>query len=299
MEDLVQITNPPNGWMQNCNVSPFAMMTNSPLVPEKYADHPYLYNAGATPAHQRGAMMNELLADATHLTANQAIDIAFSPQVWHAERWQARLREAWFKAPSEMRTSAASRVFNLIDGWNRHSDPDSPGALAYYAFKRSLDSETAMLVEPPESIKNEDIVVALNGAVKWLNTTFEKTRVPFGAYFRVGREGGAETWPVGGGTLRDVGMATPRAISFSSTPDGKQMIGHSGQTSTQVVILSNPPQSYAVIPLGNSDHRESSHWDDQAQKLFSHGAAAPTYFLNRDELMKHVTARKVLNYGSG
>src|SRR5580658_4114573 len=50
---------------------------------------------------------------------------------------------------------------------------------------------------------------------------------------------------------------------FSSSADGKQMIGHTGQSSTQVVILTNPPESYAVIPLGESDHKESPHFDDQ------------------------------------
>jgi len=39
-EDLVQIVNPPQGYMQNCNVSPFAMLKDSPLVPEKWAQHP-------------------------------------------------------------------------------------------------------------------------------------------------------------------------------------------------------------------------------------------------------------------
>ena len=54
-DDLVQITNPPQGYMQNCNVSPFAMMKDSPLVPEKWSAHPYLYNDGrarAAPARR-------------------------------------------------------------------------------------------------------------------------------------------------------------------------------------------------------------------------------------------------------
>ena len=72
----------------------------------------------------------------------------------------------------------------------------------------------------------------------------------YGTYFRVGREGGDKTWPVGGGSLRDVGMATPRAISFGQK--GDIMLGHGGQTSTQIVIMSNPPMSYAIIPLGES-----------------------------------------------
>jgi hypothetical protein len=90
-------------------------------------------------------------------------------------------------------------------------------------------------------------------------------------------------------------MATPRAISFAASPDGKQMIGHTGQSSTQVIILTDPPESYAVIPLGESDHKESGHWDDQAEKLFSRGKVVRTYFMRPGELMKHVTSKKELH----
>jgi hypothetical protein len=45
--------------------------------------------------------------------------------------------------------------------------------------------------------------------------------------------------------------------------------------------------------LGASDHKESGHWDDQAEKLFSKSKAGRTWFMNRDELMKHVTATKI------
>jgi acyl-homoserine lactone acylase PvdQ len=61
------------------------------------------------------------------------------------------------------------------------------------------------------------------------------------------------------------------------------------------VILTKPPQSYMVLPLGESDHPDSPHYDDQAEKLFSKSRAKSTYFLNRKELEKHVTARKSLS----
>src|SRR5262249_7129258 len=128
----------------------------------------------------------------------------------------------------------------------------------------------------------------------WLRSSFGSVEVPYGRYLRVGREGGDRSWPVGGGTLRDQGMATPRAISFRAAPDDKSMIGHGGQTSTQVIIMSDPPRSYAVIPLGESDHKESGHWDDQAEKLFSKAQAAPTYFLDERGLLEHVTSTRVL-----
>ncbi len=144
------------------------------------------------------------------------------------------------------------------------------------------------------------MTTALAKAVEWLKSNFESVRVPYGRYFRVGRDGGAKTWPVGGGSLNGgangVAMATPRAISFSAV--GKEMVGRGGQTMPTIVILSNPPKSYQVIPLGESDHKTSGHWDDQAEKLFSKSKAAPTYFMDRKELMKHVTAKKSLKYAA-
>jgi hypothetical protein len=89
-------------------------------------------------------------------------------------------------------------------------------------------------------------------------------------------------------------MATRRPTRFASSPDGKSMIGHGGQTSTQVIIMTDPPRSYAVIPLGESDHKDSGHWDDQAEKLFSKAQAAPTYFLDERGLLGHVASTKVL-----
>lgn len=290
-KDLVQITNPASGNMHNCNVSPFAMTKDAPkeLLPETYASAPYLYNASRTaPRHQRGEMMTELLDKANKVNLEQAIDIAFAPNVWKAETWQARLKDAVAKAL--MKPGDAFDVYQLIQEWNRRSDADSQGAMAFYAFKKGL-GDLAKEVEPPANIKDEKLFEALGKAAEWLKSTFGSVRVPYGVYFRVGRQGGTKTWPVGGGSLQAVGMATPRAISFGEA--GKEMVGRGGQTSTQIVVMSNPPKSYAIIPLGESDHKESGHWDDQAEKLFSKSKAAPTYFMDRAELLKHVTATKV------
>ena len=118
----------------------------------------------------------------------------------------------------------------------------------------------------------------------------------YGDVFRVARKDGKESWPIGGGSVKEAGMATPRAISFGNV--GDQKIGHGGQTSTQIVVLSKPPRSYMVLPLGESDHPESGHWDDQAAKLFSEGKAKDTFFMDREGLQPHVTSTKKLEYNS-
>jgi acyl-homoserine lactone acylase PvdQ len=296
MSDLVQIENPACGWMQNCNCSPSAMMKQGQPRPEQFAERADLFNAPAARAtHQRAEMVNDLLDATTNVTVEKAVGIAFSTQVWHAELWQARLKEAWHGAPAAARSSDTQRVYELIQEWNARSDPDSQGALAFYAFKKALPGEEARKTEPGSSLTDRDVQDAVRKGAAWLTTNFGAVAIPFGDYFRVGRRGGGRSWPVGGGSLQDVAMATPRAVSFGPSPDGKQMIGHSGQSSTQVVILTDPPESYAVIPLGESDHKESGPWDDQAEKLFSKGKVAQTYFMRPDELMKHVKSKKVLS----
>lgn len=291
MEDLVQIANPPQGYMQNNNISPFAMMKDSPLLPEKYADRPQVYYDEKRPPHQRGAMTLEELHAAKNVTVEGAINLAFSAQVYKADEWQARLKVAKEKAAGL--SADATAVCNQILNWNRRSTPDSAGALAFYAFKMSLETKLEQAaVEVPASMTDEKLIAALDKAAQWLKSKFASLEVPYGRYFRVGRTGG-KTWPVGGGTLRDAGMATPRAISFQAV--GDEMVGVGGQTSTQIVILTKRPQSFTILPLGESDHRESGHWDDQAEKLFSKGHAKSSYFLNKAELLKHVTARKILS----
>lgn len=295
LSELVQITNPASGYMHNCNVSPFGMMKDSPLTPERYGTFPYIYNATRTnPRHQRAEMMTELLDQASKVTVEQMIDIAFSSQVWKAESWQARLKDAWQKLASSARNAELTQVYDAIQSWNRRSDADSMGAMSFYAFKKGLPQNVASKPEPQADLTDEQLIEGLRKGTDWLKTTFGSVGVPYGQYFRVGRETGNRSWPVGGGSLSEVGMATPRAISFR--PAGKEMIGRGGQTSTQIVVLTNPPKSFTVIPLGESDHKESGHWDDQAEKLFSKSKAAPTYFMDRTELVKHLTSTKVLTY---
>jgi hypothetical protein len=137
--------------MQNCNCSPAAMMLDSPMVPEKYRAHPYLFHVGGVVTHQRAQMMNELLAAADKVTVAQAIDLAFNPQVYRAEKWQARVKAAWSNARDAAKTSHAAEVFSQIEARTRRSDPDPPRALAYYAFKRALGKELGSKVEPPPS----------------------------------------------------------------------------------------------------------------------------------------------------
>jgi acyl-homoserine-lactone acylase len=305
--DLVQSHNPWQGYMQNCNVSPEHMMFASPMTPERYQDRPYLYNAD-NPLHQRAAMTRVQLHANTRLTIAEAMEIALSTQVYNAELWQKRLLAAWEKLGSKLpQASPADQMFDLILRWNRRCDAGSVGAIAYRYWFDELDGKVmagdkaklgkAMTaaragLPPPDDITDQTLVDALTKGGTKLLKDWGRLEVKYGEVYRVGRKGGKQTWPVDGGTVP--GMATPRAIGFQLQPDGKTYVGQGGQTSTQLVQLTNPPRSWTFLPLGESDDPASKHFDDQAEKLFGPRKLKPTYFLQREELERVAESRKVL-----
>jgi penicillin amidase len=301
-EDLVQIENPPQGYMQNCNVSPQFMMKNSPLKPSP--ERPYLFNGFVNleqrhdnPLHQRAAMCVELLHNAKNMTVEDAIEIAMSPAVYGADAWQERLRKAWSTASADARTDAElEKLYALIANWSRRCEPDNTGAIAYLYWKQGFGDDVKLAdragMPPPAGVTDEMLIEKLKAAAERLKKDFGRFDVAYGDVYRVGRKGTNETWPVGGGSVPQI--ATPRAISFDPIEGQKQFLGRGGQTSTQVVLLTNPPKSWTVLPLGESDHPDSPHYDDQAHRLFSKATMKPTYFLDKAALVRNSESKTVI-----
>jgi acyl-homoserine lactone acylase PvdQ len=304
LQDLVQLQNPSQGYMQNCNVSPQFMTTNSPLQPERWQERPYLFNGYLgpdkrfdNPLHQRAAMVLQLLDNTEKMTIDNAIAIAMSYGVYGADAWQGLLQTAWSAAPPELKAQPGpARLCELILAWNRQCDPASTGAVAYRYWKDELGEEIQQNdrggFPPPASVTDQLLLDGLVRAAEKIQKDFGRWEVQYGEVYRVGRQGTDRSWPVGGGSV--LSIATPRAISFDRIGETPTFLGRGGQTSTQVVQLTKPPRSWTVLPLGQSDHPDSPHYDDQAEKLFSQGKMKPTYFLNKEELLKNLESQKVL-----
>ncbi len=312
-EDLIQFRNPPTGYMQNCNVSPQFLAKGIPLKLADYKDRPWLFNGYVSlkesdrndnPLHQRAAMCLNLLDAEKDLTVEEAIGIAMNPQVYGADVWQKMLKEAWQSADDDMKKDTDLAKFcEVILQWNGRCEPTTKEAIAYHYWKDQIYAGDDLVklydragFPPPKHVNGKLILAALKPSADKLKSDFGRFDVAYGDVYRVGRKGAKETWPVGGGSVD--GIATPRAVGFDKNGDDKTFIGRGGQTSTQIVLLSNPPKSWTVLPLGNSDDPQSKHFDDQAEKLFSKGQMKPTYFLDKEELMKHVESTKVLTWAA-
>ena len=311
--DLISVENPPQGYMQNCNVPPDVMMVGSPMTPEKSKS--YLFNEASGRIHQRGARAVQLLQENDMVSPDKAIAIALDEFCFQFDRWTGALKkaDAVHGQPHKEEADYQAGLRDIL-AWDGYSHPDSRGALKYYYWRRAVkaalgtsyaglvtnlaDYMAALAKPKPEAADPSDgelkaLAEGLSAAMKTMRANHNSLEASYGDVFRVGR--GDKSWPVGGGSLVEEGMATPRAIGFEAPRADSTRWGISGQTSTQVVVLTKPVESWTQPPIGQSDRPDSPHYRDQAEKLFSQHKMKPTWY-RKEELLKHVSSRTELKF---
>ena len=305
--DHLQALNPSAGFMQNCNIPPDAMMVNSPFQLGDYRDYLFASKAygeqRAGWTNQRGARALELLAADASITIEEALAIAVDVKPFGVDAWVDALADA-VQEPN-------AQVQALLD-WDRQLSRDSSAALKYAYWRFELDGhERAASIrasledhyaqaagrEPAiQALTNADQAVlreTFASAMMRMQSELGSAEAPYGRVFRVGRD--QASWPVGGGGGDQFGLTTLRTMGYGPPNDAHERWGRHGQTSTQLVVLSDPIQSWIYLPVGQSDRPASPHYDDQAEKAFSPRRMKPSWWLPQD-LANHIASRTVLDY---
>lgn len=316
--DHLQVLNPPQGYMQNCNIPPDAMMVDSPFTLASQPD--YLYSGpGYGPSRagwtsQRGARAVELLAGDDSVTVEEAKAYINDLSPYGADRWVEALRRAHQEIGNSLRDHEHySQGIETILAWDGRLNADSVGGLQYAMWRERLaenlgrERENAIAgeidsfysivrgeEEPALEIEAQalaELAQSYANALGDIVDTFGSLEATYGDRYRVGR--GDRSWPVGGGGGRN-GTTTLRNMGYDGERDDGTRWGRSGQTSTQIVVLTDPPQSWIYLPLGQSDRPESPHYADQAEKLFSRAELKPSWW-RPVELAGHIETRTVLD----
>jgi len=306
--DHVQVLNPSQGYMQNCNIPPDVMMKDSPFSPDKTLA--YLYGSSGGYTNQRGARAVQLLQADASVTAPEARRYALDVHPYGVERWLEVLKQAHTQFGDVYGDDEdyAAGIKDLLawDGALRH---DSSAALKYYYWRKQLiqehgrdavdaaqriDYHLAALGKPAPAIDlaDEELEAAaycLAKAMSQLKADHGSLTATYGDTFRVGRDN--QSWPLGGGGGN--GLTTLRNIGYDSERPDHTRWGNRGQTSTQIIVLTKPIQSWTCPPIGQSDRSDSRHYTDQAEKLFSPRKLKPTWWLPQD-LARHIESREVL-----
>jgi len=306
--DHLQVRNPPQGYMQNCNIPPDAMMPDSPFSPT--AQPQYLFSSAnygpqlAGWTNQRGARAIELLAADDAVTVDAALDYALDVKPYGIDRWLAALDES---------VDAAAAVRDAADevaGWDGRLTRDSAPALKYAYWRlilneheqaadlrAAIDDHFAVVEgRQPEPVtlndqQREILAQTFSNALARMADELGTTDAPWGRVFRVGRD--ERSWPVGGGSDGTAwrsrsrphggggdqfGLTTLRTMGYGEPNERFERWGQRGQTSTQIVELSDPIRSWIYLPVGQSDRPGSPHYTDQAEKLFAPRELKPSWW---------------------
>ena len=287
--DLVQILNPAAGYMQNCNISPGTMVHEGAPRADDYPK--YIFNDRPDRSNPRGRRAVALLKRVKKADVELAMQIAFDTTLdgTHIEPWQAALKRA-FQRFGRGKYADLQEAVDLITGWNHSVSQDNEAAALYFEWERqvrALNGPRFTAVNHGQlSRKQQRILLdGLAKAVQEMEKSHGSIRVAWGKITRLRR--GEKDLPLGGSG------STLRSIWARKEKDGT-FVAFGGQSCPMIVHLTEPIESYSVLPYGVSDDPASPHSIDQ-MGLFSMRRMKPTWF-NRDELFQHITSTKELTY---
>ncbi len=278
-EDLIQIHNPSQGWLQDCGTPPDLLTAYSPLTPDRYPD--YIFNSMAGSESPRSFRARQLLSRHSRMTLQEAFDVALDAYVVHSELWQRALLEAFDSEGPALQAAYPhlEDAVRLIGRWDGRADQEAKGMALYVRWQqmcrengRDVDIRQVLARERLGRQTRRALLRAVAEAAFDLKSKYARFNLPWKAFNRVRR--GERSWGLSGSSGN--GLESLKVVAKSDDP--LEGYAESGQSCTTVVLFRAPGhvESYSVVPFGQSDDLSSPHAWDQAEALFSLERLKPT-----------------------
>ena len=301
VEDVITITNPPNGWIQNSNSTPFtAAGKNSP----KPADYPK-YMA-PDKENFRGINAVRLLEKADDMTLDSLIELAYNPGLPAFEKIVPALINAY---ENSNRSPELEKPINILKTWGFKSSSDSVSmSLAHFYGMEILNnakrprgrmSRMELLTHIAENASGAEQLSLFNSAIEKMEEDYGNWNVPWGEINRFQRLTGDIIQPHDDSQQSlAVGMASGRwgalaAYGSRQANGSKKLYGYRGNSFVAVVEFGDKVTAKTLLAGGQSGDPSSPYFDDQAKKYIAGTFKNVPYY--RDD----VEARAVRTYQVG
>jgi len=317
-DDLVQVTNPVQGYMQNNNIAPDMMVPNGPVSADRYPS--YVFNDRPGRTNTRALRAIEALSRAYAFTMEDAIDLALDEKWYGSETWQRLLRDAlasrtdWVKQrPTEWRDFADQLV--RFDGRARAT---SAAALKFVLWQEGMATTVGegLLAELDQIVTSgggpsarlaQAVTEAIDSALVAIRRLKLSREPVLGDVFRIGPA--SKTWPMGGVSILPKHrsqcsvpiewdrfcLVTLRAMTFGEPDSTGRRQAYLGSRVLRLVSLSKPIRAYTLHLYGQTSDSTSVHATDQLP-LSSERRLKPEYF-EADEIARHTASTKTLTVG--
>ena len=302
VDENIIIVNPDNGWIQNCNSTPFSAAGENSPIPEDYPSYMTSF-----PENYRGIHAIKLLQEAKDLTLNKLIDLAYDPYLPGAET----LIKGLLKAGELSKTLNAKQkaVLEILESWDFTVDEHSvPMTLTQYylnAYRNSGYVQYSrkgfvnMVNYMASESSPEERIEILSKAIDQLEADFGNWQIPWGEYNRYQRINGDIVQKFNDSLPSlPVGMASGYwgALASFGTRHGentKRVYGVGGNSFVAVVEFGDKVRAKTLLAGGQSGNPQSVHFDDQSER-YAKGQFKTVAYYKED-----VVQRAILSYHPG
>ena len=278
LDEMVHTYNPPSGWIQNCNSTPFTVSGNSSPKKENYPSYmaPDLENYRAINAER-------LLDEKTDLTIDRLInEVGYSHYLSAFEVLLPQLFIAFDELPgTDSLRQVLSEPIDLLKAWDKNSSASSAATtLAIEWASRIMRN-----VSPAEKLN------LLYETIKDLEKRFGSWKVQWGDVNRYQRVGNDENFDDEKPSLA-VGLASatwgsiPSYQSSRRVANSNKRYGFSGNSFIACVEFGKKVKAKSIITGGQSFDPSSQHFTDQAQ-MYIDGNFKDALFYKED-VLKHI-----------
>lgn len=274
VSEAITVLNPSNGWIQNCNSTPFTSAAENSPRKENYP-----YYMSYAPENFRGVHAIRLLNVTKDYTLDKLIDVAYDPVITGFEQLIPGLVTAYDASGSK--DPDLSEAIDVLRGWDfKVSSSSVAMSLAHFygsIYNREgpetpglsrMDRINFFGIDSPHGER----LAFFKKTLEKLNSDFGTWNTPWGEVNRYQRLTGEIRGPFDDSKPSlAVGMASGRWGALASYgartfPGTKKIYGYAGNSFVAVVEFGDKVKAKSLLAGGQSGDPDSPHFDDQAQR---------------------------------
>lgn len=274
LDEIITLVNPENGWIQNCNSTPFTAAGPYSPKPEDYPSY-----MAPDQENFRGIHAVQVLEEVKDLTIEGLIDLAHDPYLPAFEKVVPGLIRAFDR--NLAKKSQWKEAYDIMKNWDLKTGKSSIAmtmahfyGMAYYGsgeLPRQGDG-ISRFEYLGTGLADEKKIEIFETALNQIKKDFGTWKLPWGEYNRFQRLSGdmdlkyddtKPSIPVGMTTARWGALAAFGARSFDGT---KKIYGYRGNSFVAMVEFGDKVKAKSILAGGQSGDPTTPHFDDQVQR---------------------------------